>query len=97
MAFTLTGSILNHKRVQRSPFSFHFCASVFLQELNATMVMRDGVFSLSISPSAFIIEDTPTILSITITIDNAVHQDESVYVIEEDLPPSISVSYSVSA
>ena len=70
---------------------------MFLQELNATMVMRDGVFSLSISPSAFILEDTPTILSITVTIDNAVHQDESVYVIEEDLPSSISVSYSVSA
>ena len=67
------------------------------QELNATMVMRDGVFSLSISPSTFILEDTPTILSITVTIDNAVHQDESVYVIEEDLPSSISVSYSVSA
>ena len=73
------------------------CTSVSVQEPNVTMVMRDGVFSLSIAPSAFILEDTLTILRITITIDNAVHPDESVYVVEEDVPSTISVSYSVSA
>lgn len=66
------------------------------QELDITVVMRDGVFSIPISPAITITEDSSTLQSVTIAISNAIHQEESIVVMEEGVPGNISVSYSVS-
>ena len=66
------------------------------QELDITVVMHDGVPSIPISPAITITEDSSTLQSVTIAISNAIHQEESIVVMEEGVPGNISVSYSVS-
>ena len=62
------------------------------QEFDTTMVMRDGISSMPISPAVAIAEDSPTLQSVTIAIGNAVHLDEGIAIVEESLPANISVS-----
>jgi len=66
------------------------------QELDIAVVMHDGVPSIPISPAITITEDSSTLQSVTIAISNAIHQEESIVVMEEGVPGNISVSYSVS-
>ena len=58
--------------------------------------MHDGIPSIPISPAITITEDSSTLQSVTIAISNAIHQEESIVVMEEGVPGNISVFYSVS-
>jgi len=74
--------------------SYQASAINFSKEFDITVVMHDGVPSLPISPAITIIEDSSTLQSVTIAVSNAIHQEESIVVMEEGLPGNISVSYS---